>query len=337
MNSRERVIKTLRFEPVDRVPRDLWALPGVTEQRSAEYRALLERFPTDMGWPGARYGRGKRCSGEPNKVGDYVDAWGCGWSVAEFGVVGEVKHPPLADWSALDAYQPPWELLKDADFSAVNLTCAKADRFMLGGGEVRPFERMQFLRGSENLFLDLAYGSSEVYRLRDMLHGFFMREMETWAATDVDGVSFMDDWGAQHSLLISPEMWRSFYKPLYKDYCDVLHRAGKFVFFHSDGNIEVIYPDLIEIGVNALNSQLFCMDMERLGREYGGKVAFWGEIDRQRILPFGSEDEVRGAVRRAATALMPAGKRTGVFAQCEWGKRDPMQNIATVFEEWEKV
>jgi len=337
MDSRERVTRTLRFEEVDRVARDLWALPGVTQQRRDEYDALLRRFPTDFGWPGASYGKGRRCRGEPNQVGDYVDAWGCGWNVAEYGVIGEVKHPPLADWSALAAYQPPWELLDEADFSAVGPTCAKADRFMLGGGEVRPFERMQFLRGTENLLLDLAYGSSEVYRLRDLLHEFYLREMKTWAATDVDGVSFMDDWGSQHSLLISPELWRSFYKPLYKDYCDTLHAAGKFVFFHSDGNIEAIYPDLIESGVNALNSQLFCMDIEELGRRYAGKVTFWGEIDRQMILPFGSVDEVRSAVRRAAGALRPGGRRTGVIAQCEWGKRDPKENIEAVFDEWEKV
>ena len=337
MDSRERVTRTLRFEEVDRVPRDLWALPGVTEGRADEYQAFLRRFPMDFGWPGAVYGQGKRCRGTPSHVGEYTDAWGCGWSVAEFGVVGEVKHPALADWSALDSYQPPWELLDQADFSKVSANCAASDRFMLGGGETRPFERMQFLRGTQNLFLDLAYGSSEVHRLRDMLHEFFLHEMRMWAATDVDGVSFMDDWGAQHALLISPDLWRSFFKPLYRDYCDILHAAGKFVFFHSDGNIEAIYPDLIDIGVNALNSQLFCMDIEGLGRKYAGKVAFWGEIDRQTVLPFGTVDEVRRAVRRVAGALMPGGRRTGVIAQCEWGKRDPRENVEAVYEEWERV
>ena len=81
----------------------------------------------------------------------------------------------------------------------------------------------------------------------------------------------------------------------------------------------------------------FCMDMEKLGREYAGKITFWGEIDRQRILPFGTEEEARAAVRRAYKALCPDGKLTGVIAQCEWGVKDPAANVAAVFDEWDAI
>lgn len=333
MNSRERVIKVLKQEEVDRLPRTLWALPGVPMYRWQEYEEVIGKFPGDFGGPVCSYGRGKRCKGDPAKVGVNVDAWGSVWYVGEPGVIGEVKEYPLADWSALDTYALPWELLDEADLSQVNKSCAQSDRFIVAGTETRPFERMQFLRGTENLFMDLAYGYKEVFKLRDMLHEFSVREMEMWADTDVDGVSFMDDWGTQKTLLISPKLWREFYKPLYKDYCDILHRKGKYVFFHSDGNIEAIYPDLVEIGVDALNSQLFCMDMEKLGELYAGKITFWGEIDRQNILPFGTVTDVRKAVGRVAKALLK-GKRTGVIAQCEWGVKDPKENIEAVYDEW---
>jgi uroporphyrinogen decarboxylase len=191
------------------------------------------------------------------------------------------------------------------------------------------------LRGTENLYMDLAYGDKEVYKLRDMLHEFYVREIEMWLNTGVDGIQFMDDWGSQNALLISPTMWREFFKPLYKDYCNLIHSKGKYVFMHSDGNIESIYPDLIEIGVDALNSQLFCMDIEKLGELYAEKIAFWGEIDRQWVLPFGTPEEVRNAVKRISRALLK-NKRTGVFAQCEWGVKDPKENIVAVFEEWDK-
>lgn len=335
MNSRERVIKTLNFEEVDRLPRTLWTLPGITMFRKQELNEVLEKFEGDIGSPEVRYGIGKRCKGDPTMTSHYTDAWGSVWHVGQPGVVGEVKEFPLPDWSYLDKYKLPWELLKEADFSQVNRSCVESDKFILAGTETRPFERMQFLRGSENLYMDLAYGEKEVYKLRDMLHDFYLREMELWSNTDVDGVSFMDDWGSQKSLLISPTMWREFFKPLYKDYCDILHSKGKYVFFHSDGNIESIYPDLIEIGVNAINSQLFCMDIERLGSQYAGKIAFWGEIDRQNILPFGTTDDVKRAVKRVAEALL-INKRTGIIAQCEWGGKDPKENIITVFEEWNK-
>lgn len=335
MNSRQRVIKALNFEEVDRLPRSLWRLPGVEMFRKDELNEVLEKYQEDFSAPVYSYGKGKRCKGNQFTVGEYTDAWGCVWHAAEPGVAGEVKEYPLIDWSNLDSYQIPWELLDEADLTKVNESCAKSDKFVLVGTETRPFERMQFLRGTENLFMDLAYGDSEVYKLRDMLHEFYIKEMKMWAETDVDGVSFMDDWGSQNSLLISPTLWRKFYKPLYKEYCDILHSKGKYVFMHSDGNIESIYPDLVEIGVDAMNSQLFCMNIEKLGSQYSGKIAFWGEIDRQNILPFGTQLDVRNAVDRVARALIKD-KRTGVISQCEWGTKDPKENIMAVFEQWLK-
>jgi len=331
MMSRERVQRTLTFKTPDRVPRELWALPGVPKYRAAEYEEICRRFPSDFAGSRYRYGESKRVKGTPNEVGWYTDAWGSNWQVMQAGVVGEVKDPPLADWAALDSYKLPWELLREADMSGVNASCHESDKFIKVGTETRPFERMQFLRGSENLFYDFAYGVREVYKLRDMLHEFFVEEMRMWAKTDVDGVCFMDDWGSQKTLLVNPKFWREFYSPLYRDYCDILRGAGKFVFFHSDGNIESIYPDLIEIGVNAVNSQLFCMDIEGLAK-YKGRVTFWGEMDRQNILPFGTVNDVRAAVKRVKKALWsPAG---GIIAECEWGLKDPKENIAAVFEEW---
>ena len=331
MNSRERVIKTLRFDHPDRAPRHLWHLPGVSMFQHDELDAMREKYPEDITSAPIRYGKSEREQGTPNVIGNYVDAWGCGWSVAEPGVVGEVKNPPIADWTALDAYTPPFELLDGADFSAVNVFCAETDKFVLDfiGN---PWERMQYLRGPEDMYMDLAYGTDEVLKLRDMVHEFNMRNLELLCETDVDGISFMDDWGSQQNLLISPKPWREIFKPLYADYCRVAKAAGKFVFMHSDGNISSIYPDLIEIGVDALNSQLFCMDIEELGRLYKGKIAFWGEIDRQHVLPFGTPDDARAAVRRVRAALDDGSG--GVFAQCEWGIGVPRENIEAVFETW---
>jgi uroporphyrinogen decarboxylase len=334
MDSRDRVIRTLRFERPDRAPRDLWSLPGIRMFREKELKAVLERFPPDLKGPQVRYGRGERQRGTAGEVGSYVDEWGGVWHVAEPGVVGEVKEPPLADWSALDGFSAPYEILDNADFSQVNRSCAETDRFVLAGTTVRPFERMQFLRGSQSFYLDLGYQPAELYRLRDMVHEFFVRELEMWVQTDVDGISFMDDWGAQKSLLISLKQWRSLFRPLYQEYCDLIHGAGKYVFFHSDGYIVDIYPDLIEIGVDAINSQLFCMDLEELGRRFKGQVTFWGEIDRQNILPFGSPEDVRAAVRRVRAALDDG--QGGVFAQFEWGNDVPQENVEAAFEEWLK-
>lgn len=340
MTSRERVRRALRFESPDRAPRELWALPGIAMFRRDEMDALLARYPSDFASPAVthgtgpdvRYGTGYRSRGTPAVVGTYVDEWGCPFTVAEPGVIGEVKAPPLADWAALDHLRPPDEMLELADFSRVDAGCAATDKYVLAGTTVRPFERMQFLRGSEALFMDLAWGPAELLRLRDLVHEFFLREIECWVRTDVDAISFMDDWGSQRGLLISPKMWREFFRPLYVEYVDLIHGAGKQVFFHSDGHIFDIIPDLIEIGVDALNSQLFCMDIEEIGRRFRGCITFWGEIDRQQVLPFGTPADVTAAVRRVRAALDD--DRGGVIAQCEWGNDVPAENVAAVFEAW---
>ena len=335
MNSRERVKRTLTFDHPDRPPRHLWCLPGTWMYQRPAIDAIEERYPSDFAGPAARYGDSGRARGRRDLRGSYIDEWGCHWVVLEDGVIGEVKQPVLATLDDVRRYSLPWELLRDADLSQVDREAERSERFVLAGTQIRPFERMQFLRGTSELMIDLLNGTPEVMQLLDALHAFYLEEATLWSRTAVDGVSFMDDWGSQRALLINPELWRGVFKPLYRDYCEILRGAGKFIFMHSDGMIEAIYPDLIEMGVHALNSQLFCMDIEELGRRHRGQITFWGEIDRQRILPFGTPDEVRQAVRRVHAALAsPAG---GVIAQCEFGKSDPPENIEAVFEEWDRL
>jgi len=333
MTSRERVTRALRFERPDRTPRDLWTLPGIPMFHQAELDELLERFPVDIAGPDFTYGPADRARGEPARVGSYTDEWGCVWEVGEPGVIGEVKRAPLDDWAALATYRAPHEILDNADLSRVDKGCAQSDQFILAPATAaRPFERMQFIRGTEKLMIDLAFGTKEMYQLRELVHDFMVREVSMWAATDVDAIGFMDDWGAQSRLLISPKMWREIYKPLYADYVEIIHDAGKFAFMHSDGDISAIYPDLIEIGVDALNSQLFCMDIEALAAAHKGKIAFWGEIDRQSLLPFGTPEEVKEGVRRIRRALDDG--TGGVIAECEWGVDVSAENVAAVFEAW---
>jgi len=333
MTSRERVTRALRFEQPDRAPRDLWTLPGITMFHQEALDRLLAQYPTDIAGPDFSYGPADRAQGEPAQVGTYTDEWGCVWEVGEPGVIGEVKQAPLDDWAALSTYRAPYEILDNADLSRVNKDCAQSDQFILAPATAaRPFVLMQFIRSTEKLMIDLAYGTKEMYQLRELVHDFMVREISMWADTDVDAVGFMDDWGAQSRLLINPSMWRELYKPLYAEYVEIIHGAGKFAFMHSDGHISAIYPDLIEIGVDALNSQLFCMDIEDLAAKHKGKITFWGEIDRQGLLPFGTPDEVREGVRRVRRALDDG--TGGVIAECEWGVDVGAENVAAVFEAW---
>jgi len=332
MTSRNRVVKTLNHEPVDCVPRDLWTTPGVDTRRNYQLAEIQLRFPSDIQQAEFRYPRGERAQGKQYSAGEHTDAWGCTWQAARRGIPGLLKNPPLADLSGLATYQPPRELLEKAKFSGVNRQCATTTRFVLGRTETRPFERLQSLRGTEAALYDLAYGTKEARRLLAMLHDFFCREMEMWASTGVDGVHFQDDWGTDCDLLVSRDIWHDMFRPLYADYCEILHRNDKFAFFHSNGEITSIFPELVEIGIDAIHCQLSCMDIEDLARRFRGRITFWGEIDQQQILQLGSFADIREAVRRLRRVLDY--NRGGVIAQCQWSLNVPLQNMVAFFDEW---
>ena len=332
VTGRERVRACLEFSRPDRPPRDLWALPYVSLFQDDDLSALEREYPMDIARSQIGPGSSVAAMQELSEPGHYRDEWGSVWQVGEAGVLGEVKEPALPDWDALDGFEPPWSLVRDRDLGNVAAQLAGRDRFVLSDITARPFERLQFLRGTEALFMDIAYGSEELQRLLAMVHQFYLEDIAAWCKTDVDGVFLMDDWGTNLGLLISPDTWRELFRPLYRDYCELIHQAGKYAFFHTDGHTEAIYGDLIEVGFDAINSQLFVMDIEALASKYRGKVTFWGEIDRQRVLPFGTEEEVSEAVQRVRRALDDGSG--GVIAQCEWGKHNPTANVRRVYAEW---
>lgn len=330
--SRTLVYKALAYDNPARAPRDLWILPWARMHYGPQVDELLARYPSDFAGAPA-VGREHRVQGDEYGVGVFVDEWGCVFHNMQAGVIGEVKEAAIPTWAALDDLRVPLERLT-FDRQAVNDFCRVSDKFVTASCCPRPFERLQFLRGSEQLYYDLGEQSEELSELLRRVHGFYMQELELWANTDVDALTFMDDWGAQSRLLISPRQWRKLFKPLYKDYIDLAHAHGKKIFMHSDGFTMDIIPDLIELGLDAINTQLFTMDIEELGRRFRGKLTFWGEIDRQNLLPFGTTEDVERAVRRVYDALYCQG---GCIAQCEFSAGGKPENVMKVYETWEKL
>jgi uroporphyrinogen-III decarboxylase len=146
----------------------------------------------------------------------------------------------------------------------------------------------------------------------------------------VDGIGFGDDWGTQTQLMISPRLWREFFKPRYKKMFDLIHSAGAHVYFHSDGMTLEIVPDLIEIGVDVLNPQFSCLDLKALAQISGGKVCIATDLDRQFVLPFGTPEEVREHVREVVKTLWhPHG---GIIGRGEIGPDVPLENAEAMFQ-----
>ena len=335
---REIVIRCLTFQTPERMPRDMWMLPWAANRFPEEAKALQRDYPGDFAGPPAVYRPSKRLQGDPYVTGKYTDDWGCVFHNIQEGVHGEVKEPIIPDISDWRSCKPPYETLpEDPDRArgTVNRFCAESGHFVMAGCCPRPWERYQFLRGTENAMVDVLMPETGGGDLLKRIHEFYLREIEFWVSTDVDAISFMDDWGAQRQLLIPPPIWRDLFKPLYKDYCGLAHSNGKFVFMHSDGYISDVYDDVVEVGVNALNSQLFTMDMADLARRVKGRITFWGEIDRQHVLPSRDPEEVRAAVRQVARHLYDP--RGGIIAQFEFGAGAQGANPRIIFEEWDRV
>ena len=332
MDSKERVFRALTFDNPDRVPRDMWELPGAKICQPGATDKVREQFELDFINPPINRPKLPHMKGEQFEPGIYIDEWGCEFCNLQRGIVGEVKKPLVEKWTDIDKVKAPVELLGKGMEQAEDI-CKTTDKFTLFC-VTSVFERMQWIRGTQNLFVDFATQPLELFTLRDIVFKQYLAETEVWCNTAVDGVIFCDDWGSQVSLLINPDMWRKFFKPLYKEFVDMVHNAGKFAFMHSDGYIFDIYEDLIDIGMDAVNSQLFCMPIEEIGKRFAGKITFWGEIDRQYLLPFGTESEIRQAIRRVWENLSCNGG--GVIGQFEYGLETKLENAIAVFDEWKK-
>jgi uroporphyrinogen decarboxylase len=333
MDSRRLVQKTLAFDSPPRIPRDKWILPWAEQNYPDVVQKLYKAFPDDIESAPAVYTKSLKTKGGRYKKGPYIDEWGCMFSNPMDGAIGIVQDPLVKDWGDLEKFKPPEETLS-LDREYVNRFCQESDRFVLMGSFVRPFERLQFIRTMEQALVDLVEQPPELLELLDRIHQHYLKEVEVWARTDVDAVSVMDDWGTQSSLIASPDIFRKIFLPMYREYAEIGRHYGKRVFMHSDGQIMKIVPDLIEAGVEALNSQIFCMGVEELGRSFRGKLTFWGEIDRQNLLPHGTRQEVQQAVYEVWLHLYDKG---GVIAQCEFGLEAKPENVFTVYETWDAL
>ena len=336
MTSKERVLSTLNFTNTqDRVPRQLWSLPWANEHCPGMMEQLARDFEWDFDGPDTVLKEQPMTKGDAYTVGEYVDEWGCVFTNIHRGVIGEVKKPIVEDdeWNDVENVHIPEELLT-FDIDQVNRSCEqKQDKFLFASCCPRPFEQLQFIRGTANFYMDLMDPSPKMLEFMKRMHDFYSRLMEKWAKTDVDALNMMDDWGSQKDLLIHPQLWEEFFAPMYRDYIEIAHQHGKKIFMHSDGNILRVIPKLIDLGLDAVNSQLFCMGLENL-EQFRGKITFWGEIDRQHLLPEGTPADIDRAVEAVYKTLWKDG---GCIAQCEFGPGAKPENGYQVFKAWENI
>jgi uroporphyrinogen decarboxylase len=238
----------------------------------------------------------------------------------------------------------PWDHANEPDFwvnlrkNALALRETSERLIVLSAG-CNLFEWGTFLRRLDNFIMDLKRSPSEVERLLDALMERHLASLEKICASVgdvVDIVRLGDDLGMNTGPLMSPETYRKLFKPRHAILCDYIHtHSSMHTFLHSCGSIYKLIPDLIEAGFEILNPvQTNARDMEpeKLKKEFGASVTFWGAgADTRAILNRGSPSQVKDHVRSNIEILAPGGGF--IFNTIHNILPDvPPQNIIAMFE-----
>lgn len=304
MTRRERIMRCYNFEGPDRMPIEQAFYSGALIRYGQALIDLMNQYPNDFG--GAKHADYAEAVRDLNPEYHYedTDPWGVKWEGRYEGILGVPLVHPIEDLKALKSYAPPSGSVAEGEaFEATKANVAKGRENDITGwsgpwiGGLCLFERMQWLRGYENLMMDFAERRPELDIIADMIVDAYMNEIDYGGRLGVDVMGFADDWGTQERLMISPALWRDFYKPRYAKMFAACHAAGAKVSFHSDGMILSIIPDLIEIGMDIFRPQFSCMDIRDMAAITRGKCTTVMDLDRQYTLPFGTPEQVRALVK----------------------------------------
>jgi uroporphyrinogen decarboxylase len=306
LSAKERVLRALRREPVDRLPTQTNYTPAMGRILAEHFAIPIEALPERLGNHLVRVDIAHRRSRNAEGSIEF-DWWGAGWNTRTEGYWH--SYAPLAESLDLEGYAWP-----DPKESALLAAAAETVARQSSGCFVAPnlgmclFERAWSLRGFDALLMDLVERPEWVEELLDRITAIQVTLSQRFVAAGIDGGYFGDDYGAQRAMLFSPRLWRRLMKPRLARMFAVFLDAGLPVILHSDGDIRAILPDLVEIGLTALNPvQPEVLEHGWLEREYGGKLSFYGGISTQAVMPQPDRELVRQATLACARTLAPGG------------------------------
>ncbi len=329
MNSRERVMRALKRDGLpDRVPlqfdlcRSLLEEAGLTHGVPVEYsRSYYEDLTYRISANALRTSMGSDCvvvgAGLPTGYEHRQTEDGC--LVNEFGMVmrqGMLYYdvvgmpfsgPTTADDVRSFSFPDPLATGRFADAQR-DIARFGQDTFVIGDLELTMFELAWHMTGMEKFMIDMSSGEAYVGVLLDRVLEFTAGVGRKLVELGVDGIWTGDDFGAQNGMLVSPRMWRRLFKPRLAELWQELKRVRPdvLIMYHSDGAIAPILDDLIEIGLDVFNPvqpNVPGHDPEALKTQYGDRLSFWGAIDQQQLLPFGSPAEIEADVAEKICVL----------------------------------
>ncbi|MBM4089182.1 MAG: uroporphyrinogen-III decarboxylase-like protein [Planctomycetes bacterium] len=263
-------------------------------------------------------------------AGRFRDVFGVVWDREIDKDIGNVEgclipEPTLAGYTFPDPLDPRF-------FADIPAKIARfPDRFRVFQIGFSLYERAWTMRGMANLAMDFIDHPDFVHDLLNRIADYNIAQVRHALTYDIDAVYFGDDWGQQRGLQMGPRLWRTFLCPVLQRMYGVVRAAGKFVMIHSCGDVDELFDDLVDIGVNCFNPfQPEVMDVWRLLPAYRGRLAFHGGLSTQRTLPFGTVDQVRDEVVR----LLAAGRDGGyIFAPAHDVEGDvPLPNMLAAIQ-----
>ena len=324
MKPRERVEMALNHEKADRCPLQASFTPEFADRlrRDMEIQGKRVHNPhgggntyeleralgqdlllTSVGWANSYYMDNK----------PYVDEWGIGWDAHPYetphgvGYYTEIVNHPLADTEKIRSYKAPDpgrpELYLDAQRLVADF---KDDYWIVGVTVTTILETAWALRGLEQMLIDMAMNPDLANYLLDIPYHYHLTAAKKLVELGVDMIWTGDDIGSQNEMMISPRMWRKYLKPRMAHFISELRAINPEIkiAYHSDGNVLRIIPELIEIGIDVLNPiQPASMDPARVKAEFGKQLCFWGSIDEQHTLPFGSAADVAAEVSQRLNTI----------------------------------
>lgn len=315
MNSKERVYAAIHHEPIDRLPRYIWVGRDAGEILCASLGKKEEDIDELIGndvkqtWLSINGAMAYPC----NEAESFVDEWGIRWH--RDGYYNAVVYHPLAEMEEEEIIKYPFpDPEKPERYAALQelIRCYGNEKFIGADVSGSLFEPAYHLRGMDNLLIDMALEDPIADLILDRICDFTIKVACHAAEMGVDWIWLGDDMGSQQSMLISPNMWRKYFKPRMKKIIDAVHEVvpDMIIAYHSCGSIYPIIEDLVELGINVLNpmqESAYGMEHSRIVKEFGDKLTFLCGLDTQTFLLHASPDEVRSAMKEKCRMISSQG------------------------------
>ena len=345
LSERENYLRNARFQHPEWMPVMVGISPASRHQLGRELAEVMARHPSlfpdfqkgQQDWEAVEFPAAHR-AGE-----DFVDAWGCVWRSSIDGIEGVVTNAPLADWAALETYRPPDPLVQwdrgpaDWEGARERVEEARAQGRVAAGSLPHGFlyMRLYYLRGFENLMVDIATEEPNLDRLIEVLVQHNRLLVEEWLKLGVDLINFGDDLGTQKATTISPAKFARYIAPAYKTLFDLCHKQGALVALHSDGHIMEFMDQFQRVGVDIINPQDLVNGIEALAREVKGRMCIRLDVDRQSVVPYGTRQEIMELVEEEVRVLgAPEG---GLELICGIYPPTPPENVDAVCSAFEAM